>query len=501
MPAGVKDLLADQENEVISANSRKLLLLLNTLRKTESGKLIYKHAEQILRNAEKENNATQQTYSRLLTALLDGMTRELDPESEKRLPLELLQVRLQPPLCPGEFDTIKSYLDELEFQTPRSKVSAQDEPPPHQAPSPVKKHLRSLHLEPSEIEAPGINRNEEPDYDGDSVTTFEVQPPPPEIDEQSTSRVDILYRHHLTEQHKGIQKLEQELLQKIQCINSCHEKFGLLLVQALDDTNKAETIEDIHKLRRIVIREAENMARGNQILSDTLQGAFNYLEILQKDGQRLTEELARVHLLSLTDDLTGLPNRRAFLRHLGDEISRSERYGFPLSIAIIDLDHFKSVNDQYGHPVGDAVLRNYAKNIFTILRNHDIVSRYGGEEFAVMLPNTQLEKALTALNKVLFRARKSRFMLDGASYSVPTISVGLTQYKHGEDANSLLERADKAMYHAKELGRNRIITNPHTELQPMDFRRRKGGDIKEKEKDESDLITWTPSKCYTASEK
>ena len=432
-------MLPNQEDgEVTSASARKLLLLLNTLRKTESGELIYRHAEQILHNAEKENTATQQSYSRLLTTLLDGMSSNLEPDSEKRLPLELLQVRLQPPLNSGEVDTIKSYLDELDFHTPKDPTPS--EPALHQATPPSTETVSNLRTKPTERPAPEVQPVEHTDYD--TTTTFDDQLLTSTLEESSNGHVDLLYRHHLSEQHKGIQKLEQELLQKIQCINSCHEKFGLLLIQSLEDAEKAETIEDIHQLRRVVIREAENMARGNQILSDTLQGAFNYLEILQKDGQRLTEELARVHLLSLTDDLTGLPNRRAFLRHLSDEISRSERYGFPLSVAIIDLDHFKSINDQYGHPVGDAVLRNYAKNIFTILRNHDIVSRYGGEEFAVLLPNTQLEKALTALNKVLFRARKSRFMLDGTSYSVPTISVGLTQYKHGEDANSLLERAD-----------------------------------------------------------
>ncbi len=488
-------MLANQEDgEVSSAGTRKLLLLLNTLRDTESGKLVYKHAEQIVRNAEKEHNATQQAYSRLLTTLLDRLTDNLEPDSKKRLPLELLQVRLQPPVDSGELDMIASYLDELDPQAQENKASS--EGIPRQAPTPSPEPVSNLRPEPQQRPAPEPQRGE---YTNHNITAvYNDRPLPTGPDNQPGGRVDILYRHHLSEQHKDIQKLEKELLQKIQCIHSCHEKFGLLLIQALEDAEKAETIEDIHELRRVVIREAENMARGNQILSDTLQGAYNYLEILQKDGQRLTEELARVHLLSLTDDLTGLPNRRAFLRHLKDEISRSERYGFPLSIAMIDLDHFKSINDRYGHPVGDAVLRNYAKNIFTILRNHDIVSRYGGEEFAVMLPNTQLEKALTALNKVLFRARKSRFMLDGTSYSVPTISVGLTQYKHGEDIDSLLERADNAMYRAKELGRNRIITDPHTELQPMDFKR--GNQEKsDNNKAGNDLITWAPSKFYSVS--
>ena len=133
-----------------------------------------------------------------------------------------------------------------------------------------------------------------------------------------------------------------------------------------------------------------------------------------------------------------------------------QRYGFPLSFVLIDLDHFKSVNDEHGHGAGDEVLRVYSKNILSIFRHHDMVARYGGEEFAVLLPNTDSDGTIRALNKVRRRAAETRWQTNGAAYTVPTFSAGVSLYKPGESVSAFIERADKALYRAKRLGRNRI---------------------------------------------
>jgi len=169
-----------------------------------------------------------------------------------------------------------------------------------------------------------------------------------------------------------------------------------------------------------------------------------------------SDELTRVRLLSLTDELTGLPNRRAFLRRIEDEVARVQRYGFPLSLALIDLDHFKQINDKYGHAGGDEVLQIYSKNILSIFRHHDLVARYGGEEFAVLLPNTDAEGSLRALSKVKSRASETRWQANGGMVTVPSFSAGVSLYKPGETASAFIERADKALYGAKQLGRNRV---------------------------------------------
>src|SRR3569623_994652 len=164
----------------------------------------------------------------------------------------------------------------------------------------------------------------------------------------------------------------------------------------------------------------------------------------------------RIHLLSLTDDLTSLPNRRAFLRRLQDEVSRVQRYGNPLSLALIDLDGFKSVIDKLGYAAGDEVLRVVANEILSIFRHHDLVARYGGEEFAVLLPNTHVEGALRALRKVQKRAQESSVQYQGSTIPLPTFSAGRTLYRPGESPEAFIQRADHTLYRAKRLGRNRI---------------------------------------------
>jgi diguanylate cyclase len=138
-----------------------------------------------------------------------------------------------------------------------------------------------------------------------------------------------------------------------------------------------------------------------------------------------------------------------------------QRYGYPLSLALIDMDGFKAINDRYGHAAGDEVLRNFASNVLSIFRHHDMVARYGGEEFAVLLPNTDKTGALRALEKVGKRNAEGVFPVEDRTLPMPTFSAGISLYKPGETPSSLIERADKALYQAKRLGRNRVELAQH----------------------------------------
>ncbi len=235
-----------------------------------------------------------------------------------------------------------------------------------------------------------------------------------------------------------------------------NREFGALLQIELNALQQAESGQEIETLRQILIGGIEELIHGHRSLDSKLRRTSEFLRLIKSDSDRLRDELNKVRLLSLTDEYTGLPNRRAFMRRLQDEIGRAQRYGFPLALALLDLDEFKAINDAHGHAAGDEVLRSYAANVLSILRHHDLVARYGGEEFAVLLPNTSLDGAIAALSKVRGRAQEVTCNFDGKTMRIPTFSAGLTLYVPGDAHTTLVDRADRALYRAKRLGRNRV---------------------------------------------
>ncbi len=183
------------------------------------------------------------------------------------------------------------------------------------------------------------------------------------------------------------------------------------------------------------------------------------VRILNLEG-RLTQSLAHVEELAVRDGLTGLYNRRALDQRLADEMQRAARYLRPLSLLIIDVDYFKQYNDTHGHPQGDELLRQLAGVFEASLRSTDMVARYGGDEFVVLLPETSLAKALTVARAIHARVAASPFPL---AETLPggkvTVSIGLAE-QTGQRSTpaSLLEAADQALYQAKNGGRSRVVT-------------------------------------------
>jgi diguanylate cyclase (GGDEF)-like protein len=219
---------------------------------------------------------------------------------------------------------------------------------------------------------------------------------------------------------------------------------------------EAENMQDIQILRKCLLEDVSSLSQTHHALIDRLSETKSYLRMIETDSRKLSDELARVRMLSMTDELTELPNRRAFMRRLEDEVGRTKRYGFRLALVMLDLDNFKTINDRYGHAGGDSVLRTYANDILTVFRQHDMVARYGGEEFAVLLPNTDEHGAQAALNKVRRVVAETRCVHDDDIIETPTFSAGLTMYVNGDTPATLIQRADDALYTAKRLGRNRV---------------------------------------------
>jgi diguanylate cyclase (GGDEF)-like protein len=177
-------------------------------------------------------------------------------------------------------------------------------------------------------------------------------------------------------------------------------------------------------------------------------------ESLYKSGLALKEANKRIEELAELDDLTGSFNRRCIMGFLDDEIARAERTNVPCSIALIDLDWFKRINDTYGHPTGDEVLKTFAITVFANIRGVDRFGRYGGEEFLLVLPETPLDVAV----RLLDRLRSIVAGLDWSAFSPGmsvTVSAGVATLKENETADLFLARADGALYKAKAQGRNR----------------------------------------------
>ena len=183
-------------------------------------------------------------------------------------------------------------------------------------------------------------------------------------------------------------------------------------------------------------------------------------EMLEQEVQERTKELEeankKLDLISRTDELTGLPNRRDMLRTIDNEIQRVTRTRKPFCFIFIDIDHFKNVNDTYGHACGDEVLKHVAATIRNLLRKYDVLARYGGEEFLTLLPETDLEGAKIAAERFRKTIEDTTVIFGKLSIKV-TITLGVSQYDHALGADRSIQMADRALYEGKENGRNRVI--------------------------------------------
>lgn len=180
---------------------------------------------------------------------------------------------------------------------------------------------------------------------------------------------------------------------------------------------------------------------------------------VQRVRERIQEQAADLHRLARTDALTGLWNRREFMDRLAIEAQRATRSGVPLSLLLLDVDHFKQFNDRNGHPAGDAVLRHVASVIRGRLRGTDLPVRLGGEEFGALLPDTRVDGARLLAEEIRRQLETGPLP---ASAGVPadarvTASIGLVECRRGESPDALVARVDQALYAAKRAGRNCVV--------------------------------------------
>jgi diguanylate cyclase len=231
-----------------------------------------------------------------------------------------------------------------------------------------------------------------------------------------------------------------------------HEKIGGYsekISRAEDITELNQILDEVLKETRIVQSEALK-ARDNMVMArQEVQDAEARIHQLEAKLQHMSE-------LVREDQLTGSLNRRGLDDVFEREMARADRRGTPLCIAILDLDDFKRLNDTYGHIAGDSALKHLVKIVKDTLRSMDVIARFGGEEFLILLPETSIEAASLTMTRLQRDLTRHFFMHDNEKVLI-TFSAGVALRRPHEDQNELVKRADKAMYQAKQTGKNRVV--------------------------------------------
>ncbi|MBL4892405.1 MAG: diguanylate cyclase [Rhizobiaceae bacterium] len=250
-------------------------------------------------------------------------------------------------------------------------------------------------------------------------------------------------------------KLEKEMTAIISLMQS-HIESGSDFSGALDKSSKnlsqAESPTQIRKIVEFLIEE-------NTKMKDKAMNLNSNLEKSRVQIHTMRSELKESQKNEMRDALTNISNRRWFEKNLAKEMAMAREDNTPMCLVLIDLDHFKRVNDTYGHVIGDQVLRFFGSLLTKCLKGNDTIARYGGEEFAVVLPRTKVADAVTLIETVRAQLESAKLSLTKSKKSIGTVtaSFGITLLLDSDDPETLVQRADYRLYEAKNSGRSRVI--------------------------------------------
>ncbi|MEQ8557451.1 MAG: diguanylate cyclase [Henriciella sp.] len=276
----------------------------------------------------------------------------------------------------------------------------------------------------------------------------------------SAYEIDEVCKSHLNEgdvqaaQQTIGRQFESQLasvLTMIQKSVSDSESFNETLNQIEEGLPQTASTDSIDAIISKLMVENRRMAEQSMELNSGLRES-------QKQIEKLNRELEEVRSQSMRDPLTSVANRRAFDARLTAEIEACTAPDSELCLVLADIDHFKKVNDTYGHRVGDEVLKVFAAIISENIKGQDMVARYGGEEFAVILPRTDIESAYGLIDKIRLQFSKTNLIFKQSRQGLGkiTASFGIASHKPGIDAKGFIEQADRKLYLAKDLGRNQV---------------------------------------------
>ena len=250
--------------------------------------------------------------------------------------------------------------------------------------------------------------------------------------------------------HKRIEEIAEKMMVTLVATGKNTEDYGETLENFTGDLEGANSVDDIKQMVASVLGETKEMATHMEELQSKVTSSTE--EVNQLKGEL---ESAR------KDALTGVANRKCFDESLAAAALAAEENEQPLSLIIADLDHFKSFNDNFGHQIGDQVLKIVGHVLRQTVKGQDTAARYGGEEFALVLPNTSIGGAISVAENVRKIIASKKLMQKGTEtdFGSITLSLGAATYVPGEDLAELISRADKALYEAKKQGRNRVVSD------------------------------------------
>jgi len=429
----IKPKASARQSDVIS----KVLSMLELMDRSVEDDLIFNHVSLMLEDYDEKKVENEQLLCSLISLILGSLSIHLSPGDTLSTQIKMLQFRLMAPVTSTEHVALQHYVETCaDLITQKNDVSHLEiEKMLEPLLNSFGLHNREQHVKSlKKTEAVAKQHNDAILSDNsDNQHYWEV-----DVSEFGKSLKQLFSSNYL------ISSIEQS------------EKFGALLEVELATLKHLDEPSSFNERKAQVIRELEKILHGHQEMTGYFHKMSDFVSVVQRDSVRLNAELDRVTLLSMTDELTELPNRRAFQQRLKDEVGRVKRYGHNLSLAMIDLDNFKPINDRYGHSAGDRVLKAYASDVLTMFREQDMIARFGGEEFVVIFPNTDISGALQALSMVQGRAKSITLSLGGENIQLPTFSAGLINFESGESIESFVQRADEALYEAKRKGRNRV---------------------------------------------
>ncbi len=294
-------------------------------------------------------------------------------------------------------------------------------------------------------------------FQGDPEIVRAIDAHPGVLDEPTCHK---FYKRFLSESARSdaiktisdrIQQAITELAGTLNSVQSMTTEYGDSLGDVAEKIKSAETIEDLGNVVSAIVEDTKMMMQKNQNLEFQLTNSSTQVAELKKNLDNVKKE-------ALTDGLTNLANRKAFDKQIRDWVEEVETSGSDLCLLMMDIDNFKRFNDTYGHQTGDQVLRLVARTLTDGIKGRDLAARFGGEEFALIFPDTPLSAAIRVADSLRHAVEGKEVVNKNSNKSLGriTLSGGVAQYIKGESVTNFIERADTALYEAKNAGRNNI---------------------------------------------